>query len=158
MKKTFTKRKKEPEILGDSKKTPYLCIAFEKQSDMVVVVQLVRASDCGSECRGFESHQPPTKLDSSKFCCYFLFYKFVASTWEAGAFTVEQELAKQQGENKARTLIYNKQPPPKRRFGGSCYYMLFENDIAAGVLHRVNRHTVSLFLKIVQHHAIPLAE
>ena len=26
---------------------------------MVGVVQLVRASDCGSECRGFESHRPP---------------------------------------------------------------------------------------------------
>ncbi len=26
---------------------------------MVDVVQLVRASDCGSECRGFESHYPP---------------------------------------------------------------------------------------------------
>ncbi len=26
---------------------------------MVTVVQLVRASDCGSECRGFESHQSP---------------------------------------------------------------------------------------------------
>ena len=26
---------------------------------MVDVVQLVRASDCGSECRGFESHLPP---------------------------------------------------------------------------------------------------
>ena len=26
---------------------------------MVDVVQLVRASDCGSECRGFESHHPP---------------------------------------------------------------------------------------------------
>ncbi len=26
---------------------------------MVGVVQLVRASDCGSECRGFESHHPP---------------------------------------------------------------------------------------------------
>ncbi len=26
---------------------------------MVDVVQLVRASDCGSECRGFESHPPP---------------------------------------------------------------------------------------------------
>ena len=26
---------------------------------MVAVVQLVRASDCGSECRGFESHLPP---------------------------------------------------------------------------------------------------
>jgi hypothetical protein len=25
----------------------------------VVVAQLVRASDCGSEGRGFESHQPP---------------------------------------------------------------------------------------------------
>ena len=23
---------------------------------MVTIVQLVRASDCGSECRGFESH------------------------------------------------------------------------------------------------------
>ena len=28
---------------------------------MVDVVQLVRASDCGSECRGFESHPPPSK-------------------------------------------------------------------------------------------------
>ena len=28
---------------------------------MVAVVQLVRASDCGSECRGFESHRPPNK-------------------------------------------------------------------------------------------------
>ena len=24
--------------------------------NMVTIVQLVRASDCGSECRGFESH------------------------------------------------------------------------------------------------------
>ena len=34
------------------------------ESDMVVVVQLVRASDCGSECRGFESHQPPKKQET----------------------------------------------------------------------------------------------
>ena len=26
---------------------------------MVIVAQLVRASDCGSECRGFESHLSP---------------------------------------------------------------------------------------------------
>ena len=32
---------------------------FEKCTNMVAVVQLVRASDCGSECRGFESHLPP---------------------------------------------------------------------------------------------------
>ena len=31
---------------------------------MVAVVQLVRASDCGSECRGFESHLPPNKKGS----------------------------------------------------------------------------------------------
>ena len=31
---------------------------------MVDVVQLVRASDCGSECRGFESHPPPKKKTS----------------------------------------------------------------------------------------------
>ena len=28
---------------------------------MVPIVQLVRASDCGSECRGFESHWAPSK-------------------------------------------------------------------------------------------------
>ena len=33
---------------------------------MVAVVQLVRESDCGSECRGFESHQPPQSLASCK--------------------------------------------------------------------------------------------
>ena len=41
---------------------------------MVAVVQLVRASDCGSECRGFESHLPPNKKGSSQkelpFCLY----------------------------------------------------------------------------------------
>ena len=31
---------------------------------MVPVVQLVRASDCGSECRGFESHRAP-KVENS---------------------------------------------------------------------------------------------
>ena len=39
----------------------YLCTAFEKCTNMVAVVQLVRASDCGSECRGFESHLPPAQ-------------------------------------------------------------------------------------------------
>ena len=32
---------------------------------MVAVVQLVRASDCGSECRGFESHLPPQQKQST---------------------------------------------------------------------------------------------
>ena len=31
------------------------------ESYMVAVVQLVRASDCGSECRRFESDQPPQR-------------------------------------------------------------------------------------------------
>ena len=33
---------------------------------MVTVVQLVRASDCGSECRGFESHQSPEEILSNQ--------------------------------------------------------------------------------------------
>ena len=33
---------------------------------MVDVVQLVRASDCGSECRGFESHLPP-RINPARF-------------------------------------------------------------------------------------------
>ena len=32
---------------------------------MVVVAQLVRALDCGSRCRGFESHLPPQGHDNS---------------------------------------------------------------------------------------------
>ena len=50
-----------------SKKTPQnlygpiFCRTFAlllktKHANMVPIVQLVRASDCGSECRGFESH------------------------------------------------------------------------------------------------------
>ena len=35
----------------------YLCTAFDRELyKMVTIVQSVRASDCGSECRGFESH------------------------------------------------------------------------------------------------------
>ena len=32
---------------------------FHEEIQTVVVAQLVRASDCGSEGRGFESHLPP---------------------------------------------------------------------------------------------------
>ena len=38
---------------------------------MVAVVQLVRASDCGSECRGFESHLPPIRSSSSELLFLF---------------------------------------------------------------------------------------
>ena len=45
---------------------------------MVDVVQLVRASDCGSECRGFESHLPPKKnpvnLSIYRISCFITFY------------------------------------------------------------------------------------
>ena len=46
-----------------------------KLANMVDVVQLVRASDCGSECRGFESHLPP-KINPARFIFLqgFLFY------------------------------------------------------------------------------------
>ena len=43
-------------MLGSMKNSTYLCIAFQEKDMMVLIVQLVRASDCGSECRGFESH------------------------------------------------------------------------------------------------------
>ena len=39
----------------------YLCT---RNSEMVPVVQLVRASDCGSECPGFESLRAP-KVENS---------------------------------------------------------------------------------------------
>ena len=62
-------------ILCNIKDYPYLCTAFKKCTNMVAVVQLVRASDCGSECRGFESHLPPAK--KRKFERIFLFFVIV---------------------------------------------------------------------------------
>lgn len=46
-----------------SNKSRTFALAFQREalSNTVDVVQLVRASDCGSECRGFESHLPPLR-------------------------------------------------------------------------------------------------
>ena len=62
-------------MFGRLKKSPYLCT---RNSEMVPVVQLVRASDCGSECRGFESHRAPFEsLVSQQLTRLFLlFFKF----------------------------------------------------------------------------------
>ena len=54
-------------------------IAFEKVINMVTIVQLVRASDCGSECRGFESHLPPenfTPCEGNRKVAFFYFISF----------------------------------------------------------------------------------
>ncbi len=36
-------------------------LSRKRKGDMVAVAQSVRASDCGSEGRGFESHRPPKR-------------------------------------------------------------------------------------------------
>ena len=42
---------------------------------MVVVAQLVRASVCGTEGRGFEPHLPPIlKLSFDSFFCFMSYY------------------------------------------------------------------------------------
>ena len=46
---------------------------------MVVVAQLVRAPDCGSGGRGFESHLPPKKgVDTNSFIYLIISVNFVA--------------------------------------------------------------------------------
>ena len=57
-------------MFGRLKKSPYLCT---RNSEMVPVVQLVRASDCGSECRGFESHRAPSKRHRLNDVSFFVF-------------------------------------------------------------------------------------
>ena len=50
----------------------YVCLHYE--SNMVVVAQLVRASVCGTEGRGFEPHLPPKKKSEKSgffLCLYF---------------------------------------------------------------------------------------
>ena len=48
----------------------FLRIFAVLKTNMVPLVQLVRASDCGSECHGFESHRAPqSNLERG---CFFL--------------------------------------------------------------------------------------
>ena len=67
---------KKRQNICNIKDYPYLCTAFKKCNNMVTVVQLVRASDCGSECRGFESLQSPKKKRnfSDDFPLFFIIY------------------------------------------------------------------------------------
>ena len=61
-------------------KSRTFALALEKQPNNTVdVVQLVRASDCGSECRGFEPHPPPLKRQSLTPCLFF----FICQTLRA---------------------------------------------------------------------------
>ena len=55
-------------MFGGSEENDYLCT---RKTNMVPVVQLVRASDCGSECRRFESVRAP-KGDIAERQCLFL--------------------------------------------------------------------------------------
>ena len=52
---------------------------------MVTVVQLVRASDCGSECRGFESHQSPSS-NPLQLCVVRDFFVYLPSPPPLSAF------------------------------------------------------------------------
>ena len=55
---------------------------FALAKQMVIVAQLVRASDCGSEGRGFETHHSPQKanpLEKSKG--FFVFGKLFSANY-----------------------------------------------------------------------------
>ena len=73
--------KKKRQNICNIKDYPYLCTAFKKCNNMVTVVQLVRASDCGSECRGFESLQSPKKKRnfSDDFPLFLLYTPFTGT-------------------------------------------------------------------------------
>ena len=72
---------KKRQNICNIKDYPYLCTAFKKCDNMVTVVQLVRASDCGSECRGFESLQSPKKKRnfSDDFPLFLLYTPFTGT-------------------------------------------------------------------------------
>ena len=52
---------------------------------MVIVAQLVRASDCGSEGRGFESRLSPQKKETVSFDTVSFFQKVVSPGIEPGS-------------------------------------------------------------------------
>ena len=70
----------------------YLCTRLTRklvECNMVDVVQLVRASDCGSECRGFESHLPPSRfLATHESCKVFSFFPYLPLILRVPLFTL----------------------------------------------------------------------
>ena len=68
-------------MFGGSEENVYLCTRKSGNPGaflyMVPVVQLVRASDCGSECRRFESVRAPFKENPCKSATYGVFYLMV---------------------------------------------------------------------------------
>ena len=67
-------KKKYAIYLVNSNNLRTFALAFKEATNMVPVVQLVRASDCGSECRGFESHRAPCQsVDNQTITALFLF-------------------------------------------------------------------------------------
>ena len=56
-------------MFGNIEDFGYLCT---RKTNMVPVVQLVRASDCGSECRRFESVRAPFQRHRRKAMSFFV--------------------------------------------------------------------------------------
>ena len=66
------KIKKMRQMFGSLAENDYLCTRKKQNAtNMVPVVQLVRASDCGSECRRFESVRAPQQGDIAERQCLF---------------------------------------------------------------------------------------
>ena len=65
-------------------------------TNMVPVVQLVRASDCGSECRGFESHRAPFEsLVSQQLTRFFFLSLNQDVNLNSNSFMLKQEILAQ---------------------------------------------------------------
>ena len=93
---------KKRQNICNIKDYPYLCTAFKKCNNMVTVVQLVRASDCGSECRGFESLQSPKKKRnfSDDFPLFLLYTPFTG-------LRVQFEKNFRQSEQEESSVLYS---------------------------------------------------
>lgn len=52
-------------------------IIFAAPNNMVVLAQLVRASDCGSEGRGFEPHIPPEIIKAGILPAFIIYEEMI---------------------------------------------------------------------------------
>ena len=57
------------------------------RAQMVVVAQLVRAPDCGSGGRGFESHLPPKVKGLAFARPFFMFFAQLVDPWSISGST-----------------------------------------------------------------------
>ena len=117
---------------------------------MVDIAQLVSASDCGSEGRGFESHYPPHKKETSSFRMRFFLFD---DGFEPSNATVRWTAACRRSRRRQlntfrprRKCNESHYPPQKQKPRLLPWFFVFGNKWIMGFERPLRKHAGGMFL------------